>query len=64
MPFQRVVKGLDGTKQYGKSSDLISWQQDGAAAGTITNLSFNDEGVLTAVYTNGQAANLAQICYS
>ncbi len=57
-------KGLDGTKQYGKSSDLISWQQDGAAAGTITNLSFNDEGVLTAVYTNGQAANLAQIALS
>lgn len=54
-------KGLDGTKQYGKSSDLISWNQDGAAAGTITGLSFNDEGVLTAVYSNGQAADLAQI---
>ncbi len=54
-------KGLDGTKQYGKNSDLISWHQDGAAAGTITGLSFNDEGVLTAVYSNGQAADLAQI---
>lgn len=54
-------KGLDGTKQYGKDSDLISWHQDGAAAGTITSLSFNDEGVLTAVYSNGQAKNLAQI---
>ncbi len=54
-------KGLDGTKQYGKSSDLISWHQDGAAAGTITGLSFNDDGVLTAVYSNGQAADLAQI---
>jgi len=54
-------KGLDGTKQYGKGSDLISWNQDGAAAGTITGLSFNDEGVLTAVYSNGQAADLAQI---
>ncbi|MFN8944578.1 MAG: flagellar hook protein FlgE, partial [Pseudobdellovibrionaceae bacterium] len=54
-------KGLDGTKQYGKGSDLISWQQDGAAAGTITGLSFNDEGVLTAVYSNGQAQDLAQI---
>lgn len=54
-------KGLDGTKQYGKNSDLISWNQDGAAAGTINNLSFNDEGVLTAVYSNGQAADLAQI---
>lgn len=54
-------KGLDGTKQYGKNSDLISWTQDGAAAGTITSLSFNDEGNLTAVYSNGQAADLAQI---
>jgi flagellar hook protein FlgE len=54
-------KGLDGSKQYGKNSDLISWNQDGAAAGTITSLSFNDEGNLTAVYSNGQAADLAQI---
>ncbi|MBK9323189.1 MAG: flagellar hook protein FlgE [Bdellovibrionaceae bacterium] len=54
-------KGLDGTKQYGKGSDLISWNQDGAAAGTITSLSFNDEGNLTAVYSNGQASDLAQI---
>lgn len=54
-------KGLDGTKQYGKNSDLITWNQDGAAAGTITSLSFNDEGTLTAVYSNGQASDLAQI---
>lgn len=54
-------KGLNGSKQYGKDSDLISWRQDGAAAGTITNMSFNDEGVLTALYTNGQARDLAQI---
>lgn len=54
-------KGLTGTKQYGKNSDLISWHQDGAAAGTITSMSFNDEGVLTAVYSNGQAQDLAQI---
>lgn len=53
--------GLDGTKQYGKESDLIAWQQDGSAAGTITNLSFNDEGVLTALYSNGQTQDLAQI---
>ena len=54
-------KGLDGTKQYGKNSDLITWHQDGAAAGTITSLSFSDEGTLTAVYSNGQAQDLAQI---
>ncbi len=54
-------KGINGTKQYGKESDMISWKQDGAAAGTITNMSFNDEGVLTALYSNGQAQDLAQI---
>ena len=54
-------KGIDGTKQYGKESDMIAWSQDGAAAGTITNLSFNDEGVLTALYSNGQAKDLFQI---
>jgi flagellar hook protein FlgE len=54
-------KGIDGTKQYGKESDLISWGQDGSAAGTIVNLSFNDEGVLTALYSNGTTKDLAQI---
>ena len=54
-------KGLDGTKQYGKNSDMISWIQNGAGAGTITGLSFNDEGILTAVYSNGLTADLAQI---
>jgi flagellar hook protein FlgE len=54
-------KGLDGSKQYGKESDLISWSQDGSAAGTISALSFNDDGVLTALYTNGEASDLAQV---
>ncbi len=54
-------KGLEGSKQYGKESDLISWNQDGAAAGMINNLSFNDEGVLTALYSNGETKDLGQI---
>jgi flagellar hook protein FlgE len=53
--------GINGSKQYGKESDLISWQQDGSAAGTINNLSFNDEGVLTALYSNGETQDIAQI---
>jgi len=53
--------GLDGTKQYGKESDLVTWHQDGSAAGTINNLSFNDEGFLTALYSNGATQDLAQI---
>lgn len=59
--IQEGGKGLEGTKQYGKTSDLIAWKQDGSAAGTITSLSFNDEGILTAVYSNGQSHDLAGI---
>lgn len=54
-------KGIVGTKQYGKESDVVTWKQDGSAAGTITNLSFNETGVLTATYTNGRSEDLAQV---
>lgn len=54
-------KGMEGTKQFGKESDIISWSQDGFSAGMVTNLSFNDEGVLTAGYSNGQVLDLGQI---
>lgn len=54
-------KGLDGTKQYGRDSDLIRWSQNGSAAGTITSLSFNDDGVLSAAYSNGETRTLGQV---
>lgn len=54
-------KGLSGTKQYGRESDMITWKQDGSSAGTINNLSFNDEGVLTAIYSNGTTQDLGQV---
>jgi len=57
-------KGLNASTQFGIQSDLHSWHQDGSAAGTITNLSFNDQGVLTALYSNGQSKDLAQITLS
>ncbi|PIT99168.1 MAG: flagellar hook protein FlgE [Bdellovibrionales bacterium CG10_big_fil_rev_8_21_14_0_10_45_34] len=54
-------KGIVGSKQYGKESDVITWNQNGSAAGTITNLSFSDDGRLTALYSNGRAEDLAMI---
>lgn len=51
----------EGTKQYGKESDMITWRQDGYAAGMVTGLAFNDEGVLSASYTNGNTIDLGQI---
>ena len=51
----------EGTKQYGKDSDVIRWQQDGFSAGTVNSLAFNDEGILTASYSNGQVLSLGQV---
>ncbi len=54
-------KGMRGSTQYGKESDMIVWDQDGAAAGNINNLSFSDDGTLSALYSNGETRELAQI---
>ncbi|NUM87590.1 MAG: flagellar hook protein FlgE [Bdellovibrionales bacterium] len=53
--------GLKGSTQYGSVSDIYKHTQDGYTAGTIGGLSFNDDGVLSAFYTNGVTKNLAQI---
>jgi flagellar hook protein FlgE len=53
--------GLKGSTQYGSDSDIYKTTQDGYTAGTIAGLSFNDDGVLAANYTNGVTKNLAQI---
>lgn len=47
--------------QYGTNSEAYKTLQDGYTAGTLAGLSFNDDGMLTAVYTNGQNINVAQI---
>ena len=51
----------EGTKQFGKESDVIKWSQDGSSAGSVTNLSFDDKGVLTVSYSNGKVLDLGQV---
>ncbi|MBF0362641.1 MAG: flagellar hook protein FlgE [Oligoflexia bacterium] len=53
--------GLDATTQYGSDSSVSRHTQDGASAGTLSSLSFNDKGVLSAVYNNGEVRDIAQI---
>lgn len=53
--------GLDSTTQYGSDSNVARHTQDGSSAGTLASLSFNDDGVLTAVYDNGISRNVAQM---
>lgn len=52
--------GLQVT-QYGTKSEAYKTQQDGYTAGSLAGLTFNDDGTLTAVYTNGENCNIAQL---
>ncbi len=61
---ESITEGGDGTDaatQYGSGSAVARHTQDGSSAATLTSLSFNDEGRLTAVYDNGEARDVAQV---
>ena len=53
--------GLDAATQFGSKSSIARHTQDGSSAATLSSMSFNDEGILTAVYDNGQQRNLGQV---
>lgn len=53
--------GKEGSTQFGSESSIARHTQDGASAATLTSLSFNDSGVLSAAYTNGLTRDLAQV---
>ncbi len=53
--------GLDAGTQYGSKSSVARHSQDGSSAATLASMSFNDEGVLTAVYDNGIQRELGQV---
>ncbi len=53
--------GLAGTTQFGSPSNVISLAQDGFAAGSLTDVRVGQDGVVSAIYSNGQQRALAQI---
>ncbi len=53
--------GSEGSTQYGSASSISRHSQNGAGAATLASMSFNDDGILTAVYNNGLTRNIAQI---
>lgn len=53
--------GLDAVTQFGSKSSVARHTQDGSSAATLASMSFNDEGILTAVYDNGKQMNLGQV---
>lgn len=53
--------GLYASTQYGSDSSVSRHTADGHSAATLASLSFNDDGIMTAVYDNGISRNIAQI---
>lgn len=53
--------GLDAATQFGSKSSVARHSQDGSSAATLASMSFNDNGVLTAVYDNGVQRELGQV---
>jgi flagellar hook protein FlgE len=59
-----IVEGGDGfraTTQYGAGSSVSRHTQNGNSAATLGSLTFNDKGILTAVYDNGDRRDVAQV---
>jgi len=46
------------TTQFNSASTVISQDQNGFAAGNLTNVGINEEGVVIASYSNGEQVNI------
>lgn len=53
--------GKDATTQFGSDSSVARHTQNGSSAATLSSLSFNDKGILTAAYDNGDVRDIAQV---
>ena len=58
-----TLRGGSGSQvtQYGSTSEAYRTAQDGYTTGTLSGLTFSDDGMLTAIYTNGENVNVAQV---
>ena len=54
--------GADASTQYGSRSSVSrQYAQDGSSAATLSSLSFNDMGILSATYSNGTSRDIGQV---
>ena len=54
-------RGLNASTQFGSESTIARHIQDGATAAQLASLSFDDKGVLIAVYNNGVFRDIGQV---
>jgi flagellar hook protein FlgE len=57
------ANGGDGVEvtQYGTASEAYKTLQDGYTGGTLAGMTFNDDGILSAIYTNGETVAVSQV---
>ncbi|CAG4903647.1 flagellar hook protein FlgE [Paraburkholderia saeva] len=58
---QSMTLNINGTTQFGSKDGTNALDQNGFAAGTLTNFTIGTDGTLTGNYSNGQTAALGQI---
>jgi flagellar hook protein FlgE len=61
VPINGVALDVSGATQYGSAFGVTALSQDGYAAGSLTGVSFDANGVLTATYSNGQTKPAGQL---
>jgi flagellar hook protein FlgE len=61
VPMANVTLNLSGVTQYGQSFGVTDISQNGYAAGQLTSLGFENNGVLMGRYSNGRTAAVGQV---
>lgn len=59
--FGDLLLNLEGANQQAGNYAISGLSQDGYAVGTLSGFSFDEQGVLTARYTNGETRSTAQL---
>ena len=60
-PITGVLFDLSGARQYGSGFSVTNLTQTGYAPGQLVGLQINDNGILTARYSNGQTKSAGQV---
>ena len=61
VPIPRVALDVSGATQYGSPFGVTDLAQDGYAAGQLIGVQFEDNGIITARYSNGQSKPAGQV---
>jgi flagellar hook protein FlgE len=61
VPIAGIALDVSGATQYGSAFGVTALNQNGYAAGSLTGVSFEANGVITATYSNGQTKPAGQV---